>query len=628
MTSSAADSSNWAGMDSLERARTMRRAWEHFFDSGEVLPFVRAEIAESWVRSRQLGIPPGLRARPIGRGLDRLMHSELRQLLARASEHVLNRLVDTTQGAAMSFTLTDADGLILVQRAERRLLQHNEQIGVLPGTRWAELDVGTNGIGTALARRQTMQVFAAEHYCEAFHGTMCTAALVRHPLTRQPIGVFDITSSYAEPAANVWALATQAATLIEREIEQLLVSNSERLLQTLSARRQDQAAYAVDREGRHTIANRGATATLAPEDYESLWNHVRRSIQSRDERVVPHVLKNGRPILVQVNVVSLAEEPVGALVVLRENRRRGAAIPGRAPAQADDWSPFNPSVAWLRPARAALRSGEPVLVLGEPGSGKSALTTALLRNSHAEPGRVVDCATVEHWAELQCAFDSPEAGAVVLERVLDLSPALQARLVSAVEIAGAAGGPRIVTTACVANEPELRLSGLRQDLVDRLAVHVVRVPPLRERGDEIERITLETLRDLTPGLGHVTHHLSGEAIQVLRTYPWPGNVRQLQNVLRRVLLVHSRPDIDVETLPREILLRSTEPRLGLIEQLEGEAILRTLESTDGNVSKAAQLMGLSRATVYRRLHAYRAQGRTLQHPPERSVRSGRGASSA
>jgi two-component system nitrogen regulation response regulator GlnG len=250
-----------------------------------------------------------------------------------------------------------------------------------------------------------------------------------------------------------------------------------------------------------------------------------------------------------------------------------------------------------------------VLILGEPGSGKSAVAAGLLRNMHAEQVRVVDCATLDDWADGARALDGARNDAVVLERLLDLTPTLQARLVGAVDAAIGAGSPRIIATACVAEEDQLRVGGVRQDLLDRLAVHVIRVPPLRERGHEIERIALDTVRELTQGLGHVSHHLSAEAVAVLRAYPWPGNVRQLQNVLRRVLLVHSRPEIDVEALPAEIVVRSTEPRLGLIEQLEGEAILRTLQSTGGNVSKAAQLMGLSRATVYRRLHAYRAQGR-------------------
>jgi sigma-54 dependent transcriptional regulator, acetoin dehydrogenase operon transcriptional activator AcoR len=598
----------------------LRRAWEEFFVSGAVAASVRPTIAQSWLRSRQLGIQPTLRPHPIERGLERLLNSELRRLLVRASQHVIDRLVELTAGSSLSFTLTDADGLILAQRGSAQLLTQSERVGAVPGTRWAELDVGTNGIGTALASRQTMQVFAAEHYCEALHSTTCTAALVRHPITRHAIGVFDIVSGYSEPAAHVWALATQAATMVEREIQQLLLASDEHLLVALAARRTDLAAYAIDLDGRHTIANRGATALLAPEDYAALWSDIRRCVQQPDERVFPHVLKGGQTVLVRVNSVTVGDEAVGAVVVLRQDRRRQSVSPlPRQTAAAEDWAPFKASAGWLAPARASLGSSEPILIVGESGSGKSALAAALHRHLRSKPLRVVDCAALENWAEVRPLLAPGAEGTVLLDRLLDLPPSLQARLVCVLDAERPASRPRILATASVGSEAELRSTSLRQDLLDRLAVHVVRVPPLRERVDEIQDIALGALRELVREGGFVFQPLSKEAQAVLQTYQWPGNVRQLQNVLRRALVSCPRGQIEVECLPPELVLAAAEPRFGLIEQIEGETILRTLQSTGGNVSRAAQVMGLSRATVYRRLHAYRAQGRTRRAASKASL---------
>jgi two-component system nitrogen regulation response regulator GlnG len=253
-----------------------------------------------------------------------------------------------------------------------------------------------------------------------------------------------------------------------------------------------------------------------------------------------------------------------------------------------------------------------VLIIGEPGSGKSALAAALQRNAGEHAPISIDCASLDGWQECACLLEEAGNRSVILERLLDLAPPIQARLVgwldNEVDVR-----PRIFAIACVADELGLRSSAVRQDLVDRLAANLVRVPPLRERSDEVEEIALEIIQDQTHGRGYVTQPVSREALAILRSYPWPGNVRQLQNVLRRVLLVHSHGEIGVAALPTEIVLGAADPRLGLIEQLEGEAILRTLQSTGGNVSKAAQVMGLSRATVYRRLHVYRAQRRSYGH---------------
>jgi transcriptional regulator of acetoin/glycerol metabolism len=597
--------------DPHERARALRQAWEEFFVSGAVPATVRPTIAQSWLRSRQLGIQPTLQPHPIERGLDRLLNTELRQLLVRASQHVIDRLVELIDGSSLSLTLTDADGLILAQRGSSHILTQSERIGAVLGTRWAELDVGTNGIGTALASRQTMQVFAAEHFCEALHGTMCTAALVRHPITRQPIGVFDITCGYAEPADHVWGLATQAATMVEREIQQLLIASDEHLLVALAARRNDVAAYAIDLDGRHTIANRGAIAILAPEDYAALWSDIRRCIQQPDERVFRRVLKGGQTVAVRVNSVTVGDEAVGAVIVLRPDRRRRSVLP--APGQSEDWAPFKASARWLAPARASLGSREPSLIIGESGSGKSAVAAALQRNMSPAPLQVVDCAALADWSDCPPMLTAGGEGTVLLDRLLDLQPALQARLVCLLDADRRPPQPRILATACVASEAELRSTTLRQDLVDRLAVHLVRVPPLRERVDEIQDIAIEATHELIREGGLAFQPISKEAQAVLQTYQWPGNVRQLQNVLRRALVLRPRGQIDIESLPPELVLAAAEPRFGLIEQLEGETILRTLQSTGGNVSRAAQVMGLSRATVYRRLDAYRAHiPRTLR----------------
>jgi transcriptional regulator of acetoin/glycerol metabolism len=596
----------------------MRRAWEAFFTAGTVLPFVRPAIAESWLRSRQLGISPHLRTRHVERGLERLLSSQLRQLLVRASEPVITRLAEATDGSPLSFTLTDADGLILVQRGSALLLAHSERIGVVPGSRWAELDIGTNGIGTSLARRQPMQVVSAEHYCETFHDTVCTATLVRHPLTRQAIGVFDITSSYAQPTGHVWALASQAAALIEREIQDLLVSGDEYLLQTLSSGRTDVAAYAVDLEGRHTIANRGATALLTPEDYASLWTYAQRCIREPTETAVPHVLKSGQEMLVQINPVLLGDEPVGALVVLRHRRRSHASTPRVAAGRADDWSPFRVPAQWLVRAQACAGSPEPVLIVGEPGAGKSALAAALLRNGGTPGVRVVDCASLDSWGAIETALAEPGDQSVLFEGVLDLPVAQQPHLISWLERNAAGARRRIVATAAVADEAALRAGVLRQDLVDRLAVEVIRVPPLRERRDDIAALAVDLVHELAPERELPPQPITQEALEILQAYAWPGNVRQLHNVLHRTLLLRPHGQIDVGALPPDLVLTSAGPRRGLMEQVEGETILRTLQATGGNVAKAAEVMGLSRATVYRRLHAYRALRRPTPPGPRGS----------
>jgi DNA-binding NtrC family response regulator len=253
--------------------------------------------------------------------------------------------------------------------------------------------------------------------------------------------------------------------------------------------------------------------------------------------------------------------------------------------------------------------------VGEVGTGKSALAAALLRNSGTPGVRVIDCAALEGWGTAEAALSEPGEASVLFERLLDLPSVHQPRLISWLERNAAGPRRRIVATAAVADEVELRAGVLRQDLVDRLAVQVIRVPPLRERRDDIAALAVDLVHELAPDRELPPQPLTQEALDFLQGYTWPGNVRQLQNVLRRTLLLRPHGQIDVGALPPDLVLTSGGPRRGLMEQVEGETILRTLQATGGNIARAAEVMGLSRATVYRRLHTYRAQRRSPPAAP-------------
>src|SRR5438270_8201217 len=299
-------------------ARAMRRASEEFFRSGTVLPNVRDPIAESWIRSRELGISPTQGVQPIEKGFERMLNSRLRQLLLKGAEPVIARLDEQTAGAKLTLTLADADGLVLVQRGDQSTLRRGEAIGIVPGTRWSEFDAGTNGMGTALFAGHTTQVFAGEHYVEGFHSLLCTASPVRHPVTRQLMGVFDLTMDFHNANASLWALVNQSAAAIEGEIQRLLISGDQRLLEALAMASDGLAAYAVDLQGQRTIGNRGATAVIGPEDHAMLWGFVKRALAEQDGTPITHRLQSGRTVIVQVHAVAVEEETVGALVVLRE----------------------------------------------------------------------------------------------------------------------------------------------------------------------------------------------------------------------------------------------------------------------------------------------------------------------
>jgi DNA-binding NtrC family response regulator len=156
----------------------------------------------------------------------------------------------------------------------------------------------------------------------------------------------------------------------------------------------------------------------------------------------------------------------------------------------------------------------------------------------------------------------------------------------------------------------------RSDLYYRLKVVPLRIPPLRERPDDIAPLALYFVERLARDLNRDVPTLTPDAISMLEAYAWPGNVRELRNVFERALILEDADEIRPEHLPPEIrgappAPAGAGPPVGLppeglcIEEVERELIQQAIARTGGNVSRAAQLLGLSRGALRYRLEKYR-----------------------
>jgi DNA-binding NtrC family response regulator len=234
---------------------------------------------------------------------------------------------------------------------------------------------------------------------------------------------------------------------------------------------------------------------------------------------------------------------------------------------------------------------------------------------------VIDCAGGLTAAGLESQWRLARSGGagstLLLERVDELGPEAQAALLVHLDESDGAG-PRVLATATGESVESLRDRGLRSELLDRLAASAIGVPPLRDRRHEIPEIARRALHEVPPRLLPMGERIQPEAMQALERYAWPGNVRQLQNVLRRALEVRPRQAIHPMALPPEVLAPASLPPQGRIERIELEAILAALAEAGGNVSLAAKQLGLSRATLYRRLRAARGRSSVPLDPLARA----------
>ncbi len=283
----------------------------------------------------------------------------------------------------------------------------------------------------------------------------------------------------------------------------------------------------------------------------------------------------------------------------------------------------------------AAPADSPVLIRGESGTGKELLARALHANSprHAGPFVAVNCSAIpEHLLESQLfghrrgsftdarddqlgLFQRAQGGTLLLDEIGDMAPALQAKLLrvlqeSEVHPLGAPSPVPVDVRIIAATHRDLEAlcaaGQFRHDLYYRLNVIMVRIPPLRERAEDIVPLVAFLLEKHGRRLGRPDVTVSREAMDLLRQAPWPGNVRELENAIERALVLGQDRVIGPADLP-EFAAAATEARAETIQPLsevERDQIVRALRLVKGNKAAAARLLGLDRKTLYRKLEGY------------------------
>lgn len=275
-----------------------------------------------------------------------------------------------------------------------------------------------------------------------------------------------------------------------------------------------------------------------------------------------------------------------------------------------------------------------VLVTGESGAGKDALAWFIHSHSPRAPRALVkiDCATLpadlleaELFGYERGAFtgaseakpgrlEAGHGGTLVLNEIAHLSLAAQAKLLRVIEQREfeRLGGRQTITVdarllaltnADLKNAVERR--AFRDDLFYRLNVVQIQLPPLRERSEDLEELGQGFLTSFAEKHGRPAKRFSEEAWRLLRAYDFPGNVRELANIIERAVIVSSGAEIAAAELPESMRVaaarRQRKAQRPTLAEVESEYIRETLTATKGNKTEAARILGISRKNLYERL---------------------------
>ncbi|MBV7547210.1 sigma-54-dependent Fis family transcriptional regulator [Pseudomonas sp. PDM26] len=603
-------------------------------------------IARSWLRCLEdYHLDPALSIAPTVLEHGRVLESRERlQQVLHIAGNEMTSLHQQLSGAGHAVLLTDARGVILncvTAPAERQIF---ERAGLWLGADWSEACEGTNGIGTCLVERQSLTIHQDEHFRGRHTGLTCSASPVFDP-HGELLAVLDVSSARRDASRqsqfHTMALVNLSAKMIESCYFLRCFDNQWLLrfhLQAESVGLFSEGLLAFDGEGRICAVNQSAL---------NLLGHIRGGLLGKPVEAFFDCSLD--ELLGRASTNAAASWPLRTrdgrklFAVLRGEARRPLPtplVPTAKVAQAPRLSGICLDDAALQADfRKALRVYErdvPLLINGETGSGKEAFAKAVHHASQRADKAFValNCAAIpESLIEselfgyrggsftgarkegMRGKLQQADGGTLFLDEIGDMPLALQTRLLRVLEdrqVVPIGGEPEAVNVRIISATHRNLLDrvedgSFREDLYYRLNGLEVALPPLRERSDKSR--LLDFL--LAEEAGAETVLIDGPAREALLGFAWPGNVRQLRNVLRTLAALCEDGRIGLEDLPA--MIRSARPVVAQaieepsehpLEDAERLALLAALEQTRWHMTHTAEQLGVSRNTLYRKLRKH------------------------
>ncbi|WP_136795651.1 sigma-54-dependent Fis family transcriptional regulator [Desulfosediminicola ganghwensis] len=636
-------------------------------------------VFASWRRSLEHGVDP-FKVEParIAAGrLSRILKS--RSELIRISLPVIENLYSTIEGSRSIIILSDEEGIILFSVGDTESLEGNLAYG--QGVEYSEKTVGTNGVGTALYLNEPVQIWAEEHFAQRNHGLSCSAAPVHDP-EGKIIGCLNLSCLWDKVHTHTLGMVKAAVSAIEQQLKiELVLKNKVALLQEKQGIFEliQDGLLTIDRNLRITDINEKARGILELTDnggkvsggMVAINEHIIAGIDFKEivasgkrvqEREATLRLSGGALVhcLISATPITTSE---GLVITLREvksvRRMVNRYVGSKAVFTFDDIVGTSPQLMEsVRLAKIAGESSTNTLILGESGTGKEMFAQAIHNGGErcGGPFVAVNCGALprellqsELFGYAQGAFtgagrqgnpgkfELADGGTIFLDEIGEMPLAAQVNLLRVVErkevvrVGGKYARPVDVRIIAATNSRLMQAiseNTFREDLYYRLNVLTVNLPPLRLRIGDLGVLIEHFLAKVCRGLDRDKPLMADGVMEGLRRYNWPGNIRQLENIIERAVHVCQGGVITVADLSREItdpppvtvpvelaLAKSGEnqtksrsdvvPAARTLQNSEYQAIVGALNDNRGNIRRTAQMLGVARSTLYEKLRKYR-----------------------
>lgn len=617
----------------------------------EINSDVPKEILSSWERAKFNKINPLEAIAPVLS--EEAMNEKLRMNteLIRTAKPYLRKLYQIVEGTGFRVMLSDSSGCILFYIGDDISVGDLEE--PVPGTIYSEEFIGTNSIGTSLITNDSIQVWAEEHYCKRYQVLVGSTSPIRNK-DDVPVGTVTLAGNKSEVHLHTLGMSIAVADAISRAMQldrmskekQRLLNEKNAIFQTIS-----EGLLVIDQTGMINECNsticelfKAEREKLIGEQLDNFYGLrqisklIKKDIDIKDIEV--NVRVKGIFINVLLGIKRITDSTgkrVGSIISLRTmnsvNELVHKMISARTYYSIKDFYGNSSQAFEVREkATVAAKSLDNILIIGESGTGKEIIAHSIheLSNRRLGPFIVVNCSGVPANAVNEEIFGiSPEnnvdgkpgklelaeGGTLFLDDIGNMSMEMQNALCRVVEdkIVSRIGSSvsrkvdvRIIASANELINEKIAKGLFRSDLYYRLSSVNIYIPPIRERRSDIKDIITHLLKKLSKDENSA--NLSCETEDALVNYDWMGNVREIESIIKNMIINTSKNQLDYESLPEYIRKsnygKQNSRGFSYLDVNEKSVIIDMLKQKKGNIRQTAIELGIARSTLYEKMKKY------------------------
>ncbi|MGI6514963.1 MAG: sigma-54-dependent Fis family transcriptional regulator [Syntrophomonadales bacterium] len=645
--------------------RTVFEIWKSLRETGHCEGIeIADDIRESWARSEKYGVDPYKRCCDVILSQDEL---EERRNQNRAFYEqgviMMDYLNQIMKEDAFIFFLQDADNYILhMIGGSSKALEVAGRSNLIEGSNWSERVMGTNVGPMAVLSRKTVEFRGYENYCLITSSGYSAASPIFND-GGKVIGVIGVSGPRKLVNKHTLGMVVAASRAIERQMalrNALQRSELENIHKSAIMESMSEGVLTLDKDNRVTHLNTTAARSLGIEYDNSVGRKLEELLYPGNEFFISKItgrerlsgetliIKQGKKVvkLAVSNTPLIGKNTgrIGTVVILQPMQQYKRLIERVSGARAN--ITFDQIIGRcnefryaLMSAQMAAKSDSSVLLQGESGVGKDMFAQAIHNGSSRrhEPFFAINCAALPR--ELISSelfgyedgaftgarkggnpgkFELADQGTIFLDEIGEMPLDLQGAFLrlleegTVVRLGGREVIPVNVRIIAASNKnllDEVKKGNFRLDLYYRLSVMEIKIPSLRERVDDIPELVDYFIKTIGPKLGKHIRGIDPSALELLKRYQWPGNIRELSNVIERAINMTSGSYLTEEHFPAEIRnnIAAAEPLTGLNptkEYLEEQVIRDCLRRNRNSRKKTAEELGISRATLYRKMLKY------------------------